>query len=95
MGQVDVLRVAAVIIFAAAVAVAVAADQPLRRRWPAWVYPAAVIAVAAANIVLTVATAANAAPLTGMVLLGSALLLGYAMHRRARATGVRRPPPTR
>lgn len=79
----------------AAAAAAGFADRPPRptaRRWP---YPAAIIAIAAVNIGLTVLAIGRSEPATGTILLVSALLLIYAGQRRALAANLRRPPRPR
>jgi hypothetical protein len=91
----DVVQLAAVVTLATAAVVALVADRPPRAIARTWRYPATVIALAIANIGLTAVVTVRPAPVTGTILLGTAVLLVYAAHRRARAARPRPPRPRR
>ena len=73
-------------------AAALTAHQPSAPAVRSRRFPAAVTALAAVNIALTIIAVATGESLPGIVLLGSAFLLLYAGHRRARHTRPSRPP---
>ncbi|MFG2041524.1 hypothetical protein [Dactylosporangium sp. NPDC048998] len=84
----DGVAVAVLVTFVLAAAAALTADRPparRHRRWRWWRFERLIVVLSVANIGLSVAVAARPAPVAGTTLLGSALLLVYAAHRRARA----------
>jgi hypothetical protein len=95
MHQPDLPLLVAVLTLTAAAAMALVTDQLARQPGRAWRYPVMVVATAAVNIGLIVAVAFRPEPLTGTIVLGSALLLVYAAHRRARAASIHWPPRRR
>ncbi len=81
----DAVQLTAAATLAAAALVAFVADRPPRTAAHPWRYPAIVIMLAVSNMVLAVMVTVRPAPVTGMTVLGNAVLLVYAGHRRARA----------
>lgn len=95
MDERDLLLVVALGTITVAAAAALVADRPPRHSGHFWRYPMLVTATAAVNIGLTVAVASRPQPLTGTIVLGCALLLVYAVYRRARAADIHRAPRRR
>jgi hypothetical protein len=88
MDHPDMTVLLAVGVLITAAAVALVADQPSRPRHYWW-HPVLVLATAALNIGLTMVVMIRPQPLTGSIVLGSALLLVYATHRHTRMVGIR------
>jgi hypothetical protein len=91
MDVLDPTLIAATITLIAAAGLALAADYPTSGLRQAWRFPAAVTGIAIVNLALTIAIATSPNKVTGTIVLGTAMLLVYAIRRRLRATIRQRP----